>query len=424
MAVTMQEKKLNTSLLFILKWILICILVGSLVGSATALFLISLDWATEWRSHHLWIINLLPIIGLAIGLAYHYYGAESNKGNNLILESHQTVDADTNKKRIPLVMAPLVFISTLLTHIAGGSAGREGTAVQMGGSIADQFTNWFNLNKEERKTILIIGISAGFAAVFGTPLAAAIFALELMTFRKIKMGNILPSIITAYCAHYICLAWQVKHTIYTIPTVPSITLTNLSWTVVAGLIFGLTAFVFTYSGKIFEFLFSKIKFAPWRPFLGGIVIALLIVFTNSTKFIGLGIPSIVNAFEMPAGQFDFAIKLLLTSFTLSAGFKGGEVTPLFFIGATLGSILIWFIPLPLALLAGMGLVAVFAGATNCYIASIVMGIELFGWEAGVFVGIASVIAYFSSGVNGIYSAQLKTGVKYDLYNFIKKSQSL
>ena len=251
MAVTMQENKLNTSFLFILKWILICILVGSLVGSATALFLISLDWVTEWRSHHLWIINLLPIIGLAIGLAYYYYGAESNKGNNLILETHQTVNADANVKPIPLLMAPLVFISTLLTHIAGGSAGREGTAVQMGGSIADQFTNWFNLNKEERKTILIIGISAGFAAVFGTPLAAAIFALELMTFRKIKLGDIIPSIFTAYCAHSICLAWQVKHTMYTIPIVPSISFISLSWTVVAGLIFGLTAFVFTYSGKIF-----------------------------------------------------------------------------------------------------------------------------------------------------------------------------
>ena len=242
----MQEKKLNTSFLFILKWMLICILVGSLVGSATALFLISLDWVTEWRSHHFWMINFLPVIGLVIGLAYYYYGAESNKGNNLILEIHQTVDANTNIKPIPLLMAPLVFISTLLTHIAGGSAGREGTAVQMGGSIADQFTNWFNLNKEERKTILIIGISAGFAAVFGTPLAAAIFALELMTFRQIKMGNILPSIITAYCAHYICLAWQVKHTIYSISSIPTLSFTNLSWTMVAGLIFGLAAFVFIY----------------------------------------------------------------------------------------------------------------------------------------------------------------------------------
>ncbi len=424
MALTMQEKKLNISFLFILKWIAICILIGSLVGSATALFLISLDWVTLWRSNHIWVVNLLPIIGLAIGLAYHYYGAESKKGNNLILETHQAVEADLNVKPIPFLMAPLVFLSTLLTHIAGGSAGREGTAVQMGGSIADQFTNWFKLNNEERKTILIIGISSGFAAVFGTPLAAAIFALEIMTFRKMKIDNILPSIFTAYCAHYICLAWQVKHTIYSIPAVPSISFTNLSWTVVAGLIFGLTAFAFSYSGKIFEALFSKIKFAPVRPFLGGIFIALFIVLTNSTKYIGLGIPSISNAFLTPAGNFDFAIKILLTSFTLSAGFKGGEVTPLFFIGATLGSMLIWFIPLPLALLAGMGFVAVFAGATHCSIASIVMGMELFGWEAGVFVGIASVVAYFTSGINGIYSAQLKTGAKYDLYNFIKKSQQL
>jgi len=420
----MQEKKLNTSFLFILKWIAICILVGSLVGSATALFLISLDGVTLWRSNHIWIVNFLPFVGLAIGLAYHYYGAESKKGNDLILETHKTMESDTNVKRIPLLMAPLVFISTLLTHVAGGSAGREGTAVQMGGSIADQFTNWFKLNSSERKTILIIGVSAGFAAVFGTPLAGAIFALEIMTFKKIKLGDILPSIITAYCAHNICLAWQVKHTIYTIPTIPAISLSSLSWSIIAGLIFGLTAFAFTYSGKIFEGLFSKIKFTPLRPFVGGVFIALFIVLTNSTKFIGLGIPSISNAFLTPAGNFDFAIKILLTSFTLSAGFKGGEVTPLFFIGATLGNMLIWFIPLPMALLAGMGFVAVFAGATHCSIASIIMGMELFGIEAGIFVGIASVVAYFTSGINGIYSAQLKTGAKYDLYNFIKKSKQL
>lgn len=180
----MQEKKLNTSFLFILKWIAICILLGSLVGSATGLFLISLDGVTLWRSNHIWIVNFLPFVGLAIGLAYHYYGAESKKGNNLILETHQTLESDANVKRIPLLMAPLVFISTLLTHVAGGSAGREGTAVQMGGSIADQFTSFFKLNTSERKTILIIGVSAGFAAVFGTPLAGAIFALEIMTFKK------------------------------------------------------------------------------------------------------------------------------------------------------------------------------------------------------------------------------------------------
>jgi H+/Cl- antiporter ClcA len=139
---------------------------------------------------------------------------------------------------------------------------------------------------------------------------------------------------------------------------------------------------------------------------------------GTTKFIGLGIPSITDAFVHPAGNYDFIIKLLFTTFTLSVGFKGGEVTPLFFIGATLGSMLIWFIPLPVGLLAGMGFVAIFAGATHCVIASIVLGIEIFGLNAGIFIGIASIAAYFTSGVNGIYSAQQKQGAKYSFYNYI------
>jgi H+/Cl- antiporter ClcA len=321
-------------------------------------------------------------------------------------------------------MAPLVFISTLLTHVAGGSAGREGTAVQMGGAIADQFTTLFKLSSAERKTILIMGVSAGFAAVFGTPWAAAVFALEIMSFKKIKFENIIPSFIAAFGAHYVCLAWMVQHTAYSIDIIPSITASTISWTMLAGIIFGLAALLFIYTGKFFEVLFSKIKFEPMRPFIGGIIIALFIVVANSTKYIGLGIPSIVDAFNEPAGSFDFALKILLTSLTLSAGFKGGEVTPLFFIGAALGNILIWFIPFPMALLAGMGFVAVFAGATHCVIASIIMGMELFGIQAGIYVGLASMVAYFASGMKGIYNAKLKIGAKYDLYNFISKTKGL
>ena len=420
----MQVSKLNIFFSSMIKWIIICILVGGIVGSATALFLISLDLVTLWRSDHIWIVNFLPFIGLAIGLAYYYYGEESKKGNNLIIETHQNAETVSYSKPIPFIMAPLVFFSTLLTHVGGGSAGREGTAVQMGGAIADQLTRLFKLNTTERKTILIIGISAGFAAVFGTPMAGAIFALEIMSFKKIKWADVIPSIITAYGAHHICLAWQVKHTIYSISSIPTLSFTNLSWTIVAGLIFGLAAFVFIYFGKLFEGIFFKIKFAPLRPFIGGIVIALFIVLFNSTQYIGLGIPQIIDAFVHPAGHYDFLIKILLTAFTLGAGFKGGEVTPLFFIGATLGNILIWFIPLPMALLAGMGFVAVFAGATNCIIASIVLGIELFGLSSGIFVGLACIMAYFTSGMTGIYSAQLKMGLKYDLYNFIKRRARL
>jgi H+/Cl- antiporter ClcA len=414
-----------------MKWLVISILTIGLIGTATAWFLIALDFVTILRTDHIWVVNFLPLIGLGIGYAYHYFGTAVQKGNNLILETHQAEETtssssntSTSTKPIPLLMAPLVFISTLLTHVAGGSAGREGTAVQMGGAIADQFTALFKLNAAERKTILITGVSAGFAAVFGTPFAAAVFALEIMSFRKVKFENIIPSFIAAFGAHYICLAWMVKHTVYSIDIIPSITASTISWTMLAGLIFGLAALLFIYTGKFFEALFSKIKFEPMRPFIGGIIIALFIVVANSTKYIGLGIPSIVDAFNEPSGSFDFALKILLTSLTLSAGFKGGEVTPLFFIGAALGNILIWFIPFPMALLAGMGFVAVFAGATHCVIASIIMGIELFGIQAGMYVGLASIVAYFASGMNGIYSAKLKIGAKYDLYNYILKTRKL
>ena len=424
-------KKISTHLLFMLKWLFITIMTASLVGSATAWFLIALDFVTLWRTNNIWVVNFLPLIGLGIGYAYYYFGTAVQKGNNLILETHQAIvttssssTTSNSTKPIPLLMAPLVFISTLLTHIGGGSAGREGTAVQMGGAIADQFTTLFKLSAAERKTILIMGVSAGFAAVFGTPWAAAVFGLEIMSFRKVKFENVISSFIAAFGAHYICLAWMVKHTVYSINIIPSITVSTISWTMLAGLIFGLAAFLFIYTGKIFEALFSKIKFEPMRPFIGGIIIALLIVVANSTKYIGLGIPSIMDAFNEPAGNFDFALKILLTSITLSAGFKGGEVTPLFFIGATLGNILIWFIPFPMALLAGMGFVAVFAGATHCVIASIIMGIELFGIQAGMYVGLASMVAYFASGMNGIYSAKLKIGAKYDLYNYIFKTRKL
>jgi H+/Cl- antiporter ClcA len=394
------------------------------VGSATAFFLQSLDYVTLLHTNHIWVVYFLPIAGLLIGLLYYYFGDAANKGNNLLIETHQSLENGETPKPIPFKMAPLVFMSTLLTHVAGGSAGREGTAVQMGGAIADQFTGFFKLNTADRKTLLIIGISSGFAAVFGTPLAGAIFALEILSIKKIKINQVLASFFVAYIAHYSCMAWQVKHTIYSIPSIPAISLTTLAWAIIAGILFGLTALAFTSTGRLFENVFNKIKFTPLRPFIGGIIIALFIVVFNSTKFIGLGIPSIQDSFINNAGQFDFAIKLILTSFTLSAGFKGGEATPLFFIGATLGNILIWFIPLPMALLAGMGFVAVFSGATNCVYASIALGLELFGMKAGVYIGLASVVAYFTSGPNGIYSAQLKVGLKYAAYYYFKKITKL
>ena len=406
-------KNIQISFVFILKWVAIILFTAVSIGTATAFFLKALDFVTSWRDHHIWIVNFLPLAGLIIGLAYYYAANVITKGNNLIIEAYHNAEKEQPPSTIPFVMAPLIFISTLLTHLGGGSAGREGTAVQIGGAIADRCTQIFSLSPTQRKTILLMGVSAGFAAVFGTPWAGAVFALEMMSFQKIKFENTIPCLAAALGAHYVCLAWQVHHTIYTVNNISAISLKTIGWSLLAGVLFGLTAFLFLHTHKIFEKLFSMIKFPPLRPVLGGIVIAFCIVATRNTTFIGLGIPSIIEAFSSPAGNFDFALKILLTCFTLSAGFKGGEVTPLFFIGATLGSILISFIPLPIAMLAAMGFVAVFAGATNCVVASIIMGIEMFGIQAGFFVAIASIVAYFTSGKNSIYSAKLSWGAKLD-----------
>lgn len=396
----------------LVKWLLLSLLIGALAGSASAFFLVSLDWATNWRESNLWIIALLPIGGLIIGLTYHYFGSSVVKGNNLLLEEFHSP-----KKVIPFRMAPLVLFGTIATHFFGGSAGREGTAVQMGGAIADQFTRWFGLKPHDRKILITIGISAGFASVFGTPLAGAVFALEVLILGRIRYEAILPSLLTAVVADYTCHAWNVAHTHYSIPFVPDMTPENFGWSILVGILFGLTALLFSRSTHFWTTLFqSKIKYPPLRPFIGGIVIAGAVYLMGTTKYIGLGIPTIVDSFSVDLTSYDFLLKILFTSFTLGAGFKGGEVTPLFFVGATLGNALVWFVPLPVALLAGMGFVAVFSGATNTPIACTLMGIELFGMECGVYVGIACVVAYLFSGHTGIYTSQIIGSPKHTLYN--------
>lgn len=403
-------------MLVTLKWILICVLTGIFSGSASAFFLVALDWVTQYREHNNWLIWLLPIGGLIIGLLYYHWGKSVVKGNNLLLEEYENP-----QKIIPLKMAPLVLFGTLITHLFGGSAGREGTAVQMGGAIADQFTSIFKLDTADRKTLIILGISAGFASVFGTPLAGALFALEVLYFSKISYKSIPLSFLTAYIAYFTVEFWHVKHTHYSIPIIPEMSFTTLFWIIPVSILFGLAAMLFSRSTHFWGHLFSKnISFPPLRPFIGGIILAVVIYCIGTTKYIGLGIPEIVDSFSNPNASYDFILKILFTGFTLGAGFKGGEVTPLFFVGATLGSALSIIIPLPIALLAGMGFVAVFSGATHTPIACTVMGIELFGIESGIFIGIACIIAYFSSGSVGIYNVQIVKGAKYHLYQKVRK----
>jgi H+/Cl- antiporter ClcA len=397
-----QFLKIEFGLIFFnsLKWLLFSALLGSLIGSASAFFLVSLNWVTQWRESHLWIIFLLPLAGLIIGLCYYYWGKSVVKGNNLLIEELQQP-----KNIIPLIMAPLIYGATIVTHLFGGSAGREGTAVQIGGALADQFTRFFKFKPRDRRIILICGISAGFASVFGTPLAGAVFGLEVFVVGSLVYSAILPAFITAVFAHYVCVAWGVGHTHYVIGQIPEMSALNILLALGGGIIFGLAARSFSALNHGLTNLFSKIKYPPMRPVIGGLVLVAIIYLIGTTKYIGLGIPTISASFAAQQAYYVFAIKLALTALTLSAGFKGGEVTPLFFIGATLGSFLSVFIPLPVGLLAGMGFVAVFAGAANTPLACILMGMELFGTASGMYIALACVTAYLFSGHTGIYRSQ-------------------
>lgn len=395
----------------LLKWLLIAIVGGIFVGSASALLLESLYFVTDKREANKWIISLLPIAGLAIGLMYHYWGKNVVKGNNQLID-----EIHSPEKIIPLKMAPLVYIGTVLTHLFGGSAGREGTAIQMGGALVDQISKIFKFSQENRKIVIVMGISAGFASVFGTPLAGAIFALEVLIVGRMRYEAIIPSFLAAVVADYVCLAWGVHHSHYIIDLVPEVNGISFLTAIAGGVIFGIAGRIFSKGIPFFQNFANKINYPPLRPFLGGIIIAATVYIMGTTKYIGLGVPTIEEAFINPLPYYDFALKILLTTFTIGVGFKGGEVTPLFFIGATLGNALALFLPLPMALLAGMGFVAVFSGATNTPIACTMMGIELFGIEAGVFIGIACVVAYLFSGHSGIYSSQIVGSSKSHHFN--------
>lgn len=370
----------------------------------------------------MWLIALLPLAGLLIGSAYYYWGDEVVKGNNLLLEEYQNP-----RKVIPFRMAPMVLLGTLITHLFGGSAGREGTAVQMATAISDQFSRFFKPEPGDRRILIVMGISAGFASVFGTPWAGAVFAIEILLWSKVNYKAIIPALLSAFIADYTCTAWNVSHTHYTIPSVPEISFQNMFIAACAGIIFGLCAWLFSGSNRFWANTFkSTVQFAPLRPVIGGVCIAITVWLLGSTRYIGLGVPIIQQAFTENLNSYDFLLKILFTTFTIGAGFKGGEVTPLFYIGAALGNALFWIVPLPMGLLAGMGFVAVFAGTTNTPLACTIMGIELFGSESIPFIAIACFVSYLFSGPAGIYSSQQSGGLKLSIYQrlgLIKKQSS-
>lgn len=393
---------------YFFKWLFLALAVAIGAGSASAIFLLALDWATEKRmAQPLWIWGL-PLAGFGVGWVYWRFGKSVEAGNNLLISEIQEP-----KAHIPFRMAPFVLGGTVISHLFGASVGREGTAVQMGGALADQVAKWFKLNQHDRRILLMAGISAGFASVFGTPLAGTVFALEVIIVGKLNYEALFPCALAAILADQVCSSFGVHHSHYPCIDVPKFSGLILVSLLVAGILFGIVGQLFAYSSHRLSHLMKKyLPFAPLRPFLGGLVIATAVWFFSAHRYIGLGIPTMLQALQEPLPCYDFVAKIIFTVVSLGSGFKGGEVTPLFFIGATMGNALAPVLNLPIPLLAAVGFVAVFGGIANTPLAATLMAIELFGPKIGIFAAIPCVISYLFSGTFGIYRSQLQGLTKF------------
>ena len=422
-------------------WLVLGSSVAMVIGVAVSLFVKSLDLATQYRWDHERIFYLLPVGGLLVVAMYHYLGKKgSESGNNLILdEIHEPGGG------VPLRMAPLVWVGTVLSHLFGASVGREGTAVQMGGSIAGAISRiaqrhprW---NQRHTRTLLMVGIAAGFGAVFGTPLSATIFALEVLAIGQMSYQALFPCLIAGVVGDQTCRFalhhLHYTHANYNLSLYRDLNLSqwnplnamNVIKVFFAGICFGIAGVIFSELAHLFSDGFKRLIGNPFVRVVVGALIFMALTYWIGFDFLGLGTsappshPGLVNiksCFLVGGAQpLSWFWKLLFTTIALGCGFKGGEVTPLFFIGAALGNVLGQWLGFPVELLAALGFVSVFAAGTNTPLAGIIMGIEIFASATPdllsspfvVYLAISCFVAYLFSGTAGIYRSQ-KSGRKY------------
>lgn len=378
------------------------VLAGLLSGAASALFLLLLDRATAVRVADERWVYALPLAGLGFGLAWEWLGASTQRGTNLVIDALVEGGAP-----VPLRMAPMVLVGTVAAHLFGASVGREGTAVQMGASLSEGLSRALELAPRARRALLVAGVAGGFGSVFGTPFAGAVFALEFAVRGRVEVLAAVPALVAAVVGDFTTRQLGVSHTVY--PTVAALAVSPallLKWLAFAAAIAALAAVFIALTHALKEASASRVKRLGLRMALGGVAVVALWKLSGGSDFLGLSVPTLVRSFsdpQLPAATF--ALKLLFTVVCLGAGFPGGEVTPLFVIGAAAGNLLARALGLPLELGAGVGMASLFAAASSTPIALSVMAVELLGANALPHVALVSVLAWALAGSRSIYTAQ-------------------
>lgn len=405
---TVRETKSFTKHLFIcLKWIFFALILGVSMGSIGAAFSLSLKYVTAFRLKYGYIILLLPFAGLLITFLYKKFGSGVTYGTNMVLAA---INSD---EKIPFVMLPLIFVSSVISHLFGASVGREGAALQMGASVGNAFAGVFKLNENDTKILIMTGMSAAFSALFGTPFAAAIFSMEVVSVGVMYYSALVPCVVSSLTAISVAKRLGVSYMSYSEFPIPEFTAYTSVTVIILGIFCSIISILLCSILIMSERgLVNHISNPYLRVFLAGLTIVAAAWIFGTQDYNGLGTDVIYSAVAGEAVWYAFLVKMILTAISISGGYKGGEIVPVLFIGATFGCTVAPVLGLPPSFCAALGMTAVFCGVTNTPIASILIGIELFGSEMLWFLCLVIAISYMLSGYYGIYKSQLIIYSKY------------
>lgn len=391
---------MKANIRYFIKWSALALVIGSVAGAAGTIFSMGVSWATGFRLSHPSMLFFLPVSGLLIVWLYHSFHEEGNRGTNMV------IDAISSNERVTPATGPLIFFSTILTHLGGGSSGREGAALQLGGSIGNSFGEWFKLDERDKKIAVMCGMSAVFSALFGTPVAAAIFSLEVVSIGVLYYAALVPCVFSSFLAVGIARAAGLEGEHFPVEMIPALDLKAMGLLVLLGILCAAVSILFCVLLHTAEHAYRKyFPDARVRILAGSFLFIALTLLSGTRDYCGSSMGLIESSIEGGVRYEAFLMKMLFTAVALGAGFKGGEIVPTLCVGAALGCAFGEITGFAPSLCAACGMAALFAGVTNCPITSLVIALELFGYEGMEYFSIIIAVAFALSGYYGLYASQ-------------------